>query len=270
MIKRMYYERYREELNVPADFESFIRISRFFTRTINPESPVLYGNSMTCGSSEIVASDFLLRYYSIGGTLIHGEHYPMLMEETAAAAMKNYIDMLNNAEVLPSSSWDESINSFAEGRTAMMILFMNHFYKMTHYRSLSSQIGFAPTPGNKPLLGGGVLGVSKHCNKTEEVTRFFQWVYSDEISEQIALLGGISAKDAIYHNQTILDLYPWLTIAQNSSSNGVRETSLPTGQAYNYRNVEKIIGRGIKNVINRIMTVDEAVRYINQSLAGIR
>lgn len=268
-IKRMYYEKYRDELEVPQDFASFNLVSRFFTQTLNAESPVQYGHSMTYGMTEIVAADYLMRYYSEGGRLIYDESYPILDEAIAVSALSKYIEAFDFAETLSADWWEDSIASFAEGRTAMVILFMNHFYKMANYRSLSSNVGFAPVPGKKPLLGGGVLGISKYSEKTDEASRFFQWVYSDEIAEQITLLGGISAKNSIYNNQAILDTYPWLSTAQKSSLSGIRETSLPSGQFFNYRMVEKIIGRGVKNVINQIMTREQAVRYINHSLADM-
>lgn len=268
-IKRMYYEKHRSELEVPQDFAAFNQVSRFFTEALNSESPVQYGHSMTYGITEIVAADYLMRYYSEGGKLVYDKSHPMLDEAVAVSAMSKYIEAFDFAETLSANWWDESIASFAEGRTAMVIIFMNHFYKITNYRSLSSNVGFAQVPGKKPLLGGGVLGVSKYSEKTKEASRFFHWVYSDEIAEQIALLGGLSAKKNIYNNQAVMDTYPWLTTAQKSSLNGIRETSLPSGQFFNYRMVEKIIGRGVKNVINQIMTMEEAVKYINKSLANM-
>ncbi|WP_249730347.1 extracellular solute-binding protein [Paenibacillus sp. J2TS4] len=268
-IKRMFYEQYKMDLEVPTDFECFNRVSRFFTQSINPESPTLYGNSVTFGNTEIIAAEFLTRYYSEGGQLILSGQRPSLTKDMAAAALHKYIEMIGFADTLSAGWWDESISSFAEGKTAMMILFNNHFSKMVKYSPLSSHIGYAPVPGNKPLLGGGVLGVSKYCSKESEVTHFLNWVYSDEISEQITLLGGVSANETVYQNQMVLDLYPWLATAHESSLNGIRETSFRTGEVFNYRMVERIIGRGIKNVINHIMTIEEAIDYINQCLIDV-
>ena len=44
--KRMYFEAYRRELEVPRSFEDYNRIAGFFTRSLNPASPVQYGTTV--------------------------------------------------------------------------------------------------------------------------------------------------------------------------------------------------------------------------------
>src|SRR5699024_4222811 len=110
------------------------------------------------------------------------------------------------------------------------------------------------------------LGVSKYSEKENETNQFFKWVSSNEISEQITLLGGSSVNDFIYNNQIIMEKYPWLEFAIDKDYKGVRESSFESGQNFNLRKVEKIIGLGLKNAMSNMMSIEETVEYINLRL----
>ncbi|MFF2154334.1 extracellular solute-binding protein [Paenibacillus chitinolyticus] len=265
-VRRMFYEQYKAELRTPSDFEAFNRISAFFSRASNPESPLPHGSCVTTGNSEIIASEFLVRYYAEGGHLIQEDNKLALSKEIAINALHSYIDHLSIAKTLPAKWWDESISLFEDGQIAMLIVYMNLFSNIAH-SEISPLVGFAEVPGQQPLLGGGSLGVSKYCRKDDEVSAFFRWFYDHEIAEQVTLLGGASVNDFIYSNQNVMDQYPWLKFAKDLEYRGVRESAFPTGHNFNLRKVEKIIGLGVKNVMNQMMSMEEAIDYINARLS---
>lgn len=53
-----------QELNVPNTFQEYNKIASFFTRSINPASPVSYGTTLTFGSAGVAACEFLKWVYS--------------------------------------------------------------------------------------------------------------------------------------------------------------------------------------------------------------
>ncbi|MBT2667840.1 extracellular solute-binding protein [Bacillus sp. ISL-4] len=265
-VRRMFYEKYKRELKTPSTFNEFNLISEFFSQSKNPESPLSHGSCITTGNTEIIASEFLLRYYAAGGRLVQNNNTLSLTKEIASKALQNYMDNLIIAKNLSAKWWDESISLFSKGDIAMIIVYMNLFSTIAH-SAISPLIGFSSVPGDKPLLGGGSLGVSKFCQKDKEVTEFFKWVYTNEIAEQITLLGGTSVNDFVYSNQSIMTQYPWLNFANEMDYKGLRESSFKSGQNFNLRKVEKIIGLGIKNAINNIMKREEAIDYINLRLS---
>lgn len=57
-----------------------------------------------------------------------------------------------------------------------------------------------------------------------------------------------------------------MTLAYQEINKGIRESSVPNGKLFNLRQAEIIIGQGITNVVNNIMTIDETIEYINQRL----
>ena len=54
------------------------------------------------------------------------------------------------------------------------------------------KIGYAMIPGGHPLLGGGVVGISKDSKKYQECIEFLKWIYQPNVAAIITYLGGYS------------------------------------------------------------------------------
>ena len=68
ILKRMFYEKFGGELNVPTNFDEFNNVSKFFTEKYNPDSPVEYGTSSSLTTTSGICTDFEMRYRAFGGT----------------------------------------------------------------------------------------------------------------------------------------------------------------------------------------------------------
>ncbi|WP_025121627.1 MULTISPECIES: extracellular solute-binding protein [unclassified Serratia (in: enterobacteria)] len=265
-IKRMFYEKSGKELKIPTSFDEFDDITAFFTaihQSGNPQRPV--GSSTTLGSSGLIATEYLLRYYALGGRLVHQDKPVQLEPALAVEALRQYQQQLTVTTNLNSEWWNSSVAQFEQGQLAMLIMYMNLFNDVAH-SPLSPAIGYAPVPGNTPQMGGGSLGMSRFSDKKAQVEQFFRWLYSAEITEHLVLLGGNSAHRSIYQNQRILHLYPWFNLLRDNPSSGIRESRGLQGELFNLRHAEIIIGQGVTNVVNKIMYPEQAIAYINQRL----
>lgn len=262
-IKRMYYEIFRKELELPTTFEELHQINKFFAKKENINSPTEYGMGCIYENSLILACDFLMRYIEKGYGIfdLTGNHV-RLNEEEAIEVLNQYIADFNISEHIKGNWWSDVVRSLGENRTAMAIVFMNHISSLAH-SNISHHLGYMAVPGNKPLLGGGVIGMSKYTQKIEEIKQFLKWVYSDEIATQISLLGGTSPCACTYENSDILSIYPWQKVAKESFKDGIRPRHYPNGKLLNLKRVEHIIGLGVKNFVKGIMTDREAVEYMN-------
>lgn len=263
LIKRAYFEAYRQHLNVPKNFKEFDQIATFFNQQQNTESPVEFGSCITLGNYELIASEFLVRYYSQGGKLINGNKFGLntTIAITTLNHLQSYISVAKNIQ---SAWWQESVNLFEQGKLAMLIVYMNLFGYINH-RNILPLVGYAKVPGKKSLFGGGSLGMSKYSQKNEQVKTFFNWLYSNEISEQIALLGGATAQNTIFQNHRIINSYPWLPVAQQQYANGIRENSM-TGSAINLRLIENIIGKYLTQWITNQYSSKQVIEMINSEI----
>ncbi|MFC0226877.1 extracellular solute-binding protein [Serratia aquatilis] len=265
-LKRMFYEKSGNELKIPTNFEEFDAITAFFTATHQPDNPLRpIGSSTTLGSSGLIASEYLLRYYALGGRLVHQDKPIQLEPSVAIQALQQYLQQLSVTINLKSEWWNASVTQFEQGQLAMLIMYMNLFNDVAH-SPLSTAIGYAPVPGNLPQMGGGLLGMSRFSNKKVQAEQFFHWLYSAEITEHLVLLGGNSAHHSIYQNQRILHLYPWFNLLRDNPATGIRESRGLQGELFNLRHAEIIIGQGVTNVVNKIMDAEQAIYYVNQRL----
>jgi ABC-type glycerol-3-phosphate transport system substrate-binding protein len=223
------------------------------------------GTSVTLGNSAMIATEFLTRYYAMGGRILHGDAVPRLEDNIAIPALQDYLKQLIFSRQLDEEWWSASVTQFEQGQLAMQISYMNLFNDVAHSPIFPS-LGYAPIPGGSPQLGGGSLGVSRYSEKHEQIELFFNWIFSREITEHRVLLGGSSAQQSIYQNQQIIQQYPWFNLLQASACSGIRESSQPDGTPYNLRQAETVIGQGITNAINQIMSVEQAIDSINSRL----
>lgn len=266
ILKRMYYEKTGQELTVPTSFDEYDQVTQFFTE-LHEEGEFLrpIGASTTLGSAGLIATEYLLRYYAAGGKLISNGNIPRLEMPLAGQVLDEYLHQVSITENIHNKWWSESVEQFEQGKLAMLIAYMNLFNDVAH-SNIFPKIGFAPVPGGVPQLGGGALGVSRYSQKTHYAEQFYRWLYSPIVMDHLILLGGNSNHQDFSHNQEVCYRYPWMPLAYQEINRGIRESSIPNGKLFNLRQAEVIIGQGITNVVNKIMTIDEAIEYINQRL----
>lgn len=264
MICRMFFERTGRELQVPKTFQEFDTIAAFFTtahQAGNPQRPM--GTSMSLGNSVLIATEFLTRYYAMGGRLLHKEGPPNLDVTIAIPALCDYLHQLTFSTPLHENWWSAAVNKFEQGGLAMQISYMNLFNDVAH-SPIFPALGYASVPGGIPQLGGGSFGLSRYSSKHQETALFFNWLYSEDIVEHRVLLGGSCARKSICMNQRIIRQYPWLASLAENVPKGIRESCLHDGTPFNLRHAERVIGQGIGYTINGLKSPEQAIDAINQ------
>lgn len=262
-IKRMFYETTGKELTLPENFAQFDEIAAFFSKLHQPDNRLRpMGTAITLGSSGLIATEYLLRYYALGGRLVREGEPVQLDASLAAIALDQYLQQLSFAVNLPGEWWSDAVKQFERGNLAMLIMYLNLFNDVAH-TAIAPTIGYAQVPGQIPQLGGGSIGMSRYSKKKKQVEQFFHWLYSDEIARHLVLLGGNSAWSGISHDQNVLNVYPWFNLLNEKGMSGIRESQGNKGVPFNLRQAEIIIGQGVTNAINGIMDVSQAVEYIN-------
>ena len=121
--------------------------------------------------------------------------------------------------------------------------------------------------GDTPLLGGGILGITKKTNQLQESIEFLNWINTNEISEQITLLGGNTATYFLSNSSIVQTMYPWLNKAKKIIMNGKRENTFENGQSIDIKQAEEIIGKHILQLLSEEQPdYDHFVKIINDEL----
>lgn len=266
-LQRLYKEQYKHELVVPETFEDFNRLARFFTKRFNPLSPVDYGTTLTLGNSGVVATEYLTRYFSHTSDLF-SQDGDILIE--SAAGLTAIHELVEARQYTPSKHndwWRETARTFAQGDTAMTIIYSNYASEMLNASSrITNKIGFAVVPGKNPLIGGGTIGICRNSKHPLEALDFIQWVCSEEVTTAMTLMGSVSPCRKTYENYEVLDTYPWLALSRDCISLS-HTHRIPPGLATHFdeRGFLSILGMAVNNAITGTMEPEEAVTFAAQA-----
>ncbi|KMY48415.1 extracellular solute-binding protein [Peribacillus loiseleuriae] len=241
IMKRKYFEKTKSELKIPTNFNTYNEILKFINESDFDLVKELNGASMITGNAGTIATEYLLRYYSLKGALLNNSEIK-LDENIAKDAMKLLHESYRNSNVVDTNWWGEEVKSFVDGKSAMVMGFMNHL-SVVSQSNIKDSIGIANVPGDTPLLGGGILGITKNTNKINESIEFLNWLNSNEISEQITLLGGNTATYFLSNSSVVQTMYPWLNKAKKTIMNGKRESAFENGQSIDLKQAEEVIGK---------------------------
>lgn len=256
IYRRTYFEKYREELLPPDTFDKFNRIAAFFTKSLNPASPVDYGATLTLGSTGVAGSEFLARFFSYQDNL-YDEHYNVTLNSPAAVrALEQLVEIRNYSSPKYNSWWTNTATSFASGNIAMTLLYSNYASDLLSSTSkVVGNIGYALVPGGNPVIGGGTLGVSKYSRRANEALSFIRWICSETIASAETLLGSVSPCKKSYENYEIVNSYPWLNFAKDSfvMAKGRRVPEL-SGFPFDERRFLSIIGMAVKNAYSNVQS----------------
>ena len=266
VIQRIYKERYREELKPPTDYRAFNQIAGFFTKQINLESPTEYGTTLTLGNSGVAATEYLTRYFSHTQDLFDQDGNLLLNTDVALQAMKELVEAKRFVSKKYNNWWRDAAREFAQGDTAMTVLFSNYASEMLNSNSkIIGKIGFAPAPGNNSLVGGGCIGVCKNSRNKAEAVDFIKWICSDKVSTAMTLLGSVSPCRKTYENYEVIDTYPWLRLSQSSIEHSrTNRTPGESVPSFDERRFLSILGMAVNNAYNAAMSESDALAFAQE------
>lgn len=262
VYNRMYYEQFRTELALPTTFAEFNRIASFFTRRVNPASPVEYGATITLGSTGVACSEFLSRLFSHQKNLYDENLEIHLDSQLAIQSLKELIEVKRYTSADYCNWWTNTARSFAGGNYAMAPLYSNFASELLgHSSNIVGKIGYTMMPGANPVIGGGSLGVSKHSQHPIEALSFIKWMCSEPISSAASLLGSTSPCRKTYDNYEVIHSFPWMNLSPKcfalSKGNRIPESA---DMPFDERKFLSIVGMAVKNAYSSVTSPEEALK----------
>ncbi len=268
LYKRAYFEQTKSHLQVPQTFEEYNQVVRFFTQAYNPDSPTKFGATLALGYPTSIAVEFLTRLLS-QPDLYDDRKCLNFHSPSARVALQSLVDTAQYANTPDSHWWESVVHSFSSGQAATTIVYTNHASDIIHAQdsTVAGKIGYATVPGQKPIIGGGVLGISRFSKQVEEAYSFLDWASSESIASPITMIGGTSPCTGTYANGEIINLYPWLQHLSDNIRIGERNRVFSlVDESINQRSIEHALGIATKNAIIGTFTMEEALSYAAKSL----
>lgn len=271
--KRLYYEWYREELNIPKTWEEFNKIARLFTREFNPDSDTKYGVTMGGSSSSGASCEFFPRLWSMGGTLFDDQKF-IADPKTLIKAMDNYLEAFRYANPKAVNWWwDEQVSEFSSGNAAMMMIFTEHAGPLTekNHIPIAGKYSFAELPGKISTLGGWSMAIRNGTEQTDEAYEFLKWISDKSLIEQNALLGRVYPVTDPFIVEKLSSIFEWFPAAEESFRNS-RARTAPTFKTHvpvSAPKVEETLGQCIHRCILEKKSGTEAVELLRQQFARL-
>lgn len=262
VLKRAFFEKYHESLEVPKTLDQLEHLAEFFTRSCNPNSPTQYGFTYTGGHTTTAACAFQPFYFACGGPIIRNGTLQLNTPELIEA-LRRYTRMNRYVGNVNGMWWSDNVREFSEGDTAIAVTFSNHVYiaMNSKHSSVVDRTNAASIPGSQPLLGGGVLGISRFSNKVDACRQFINWYYSSDVASALTSLGGTSPLASTYNNPSNLSTFPWLSAVQNSLKTGRRGIPQNLLPGFSNRHFEFVIGTVVRQVIGNHMSPEQAAEF---------
>lgn len=259
---RRFFEDNRHALKIPETFDEYNEIARYFTRSFRHDSPTEYGTSVLLGNPSSASVEYLVRLLGMGGDLFDDDGLLHISSPIAKKALENYLESASYADPAVVHSWGAVADRFARGELAMTILFVNHASHLIQAQNTlsSNQVGFAPVPGSRPLLGGGCLGICASSQQKEAAYQLVQWATGEEIASRLMIMGGISPCRLAYENIEVLNAYPWLEDLPKNMPMGSRRTIFSNTQLHlDIHAFEGALGKLIIDAVAGKRELDETI-----------
>lgn len=176
-MKATFLEKYNRELEVPKTNEELMEVAEFFTKSLNPDSPVDYGYS-----TNMLKGCTRLLFINRGGDDVNETQAPNMNNAEGIAALNRVLELQAFApKEWMQMGWDEANQFFANGNAAMMEQWPGLWNTcQADGSAVKDQIGVAMAPGASPVLGGWGAGISAGSQNKELAWKFVEFMTSKD------------------------------------------------------------------------------------------
>ncbi|MDR2553124.1 MAG: extracellular solute-binding protein [Treponema sp.] len=219
LICQDYFSMTGARLQPPRTWTEFNAVARFFTRRLNPASPVEYGTSCPGSTAEDLCPEIYNRIWGYNGSLFSGKNLPQCNTANNIKAFENLIELRHyiSRPILETGITD-TVSDFYEGKTAMLTNFTVYAAKITDAinHKVFGRLGFTFVPHRSPISIGWNLGLNPFSEKKKTALTFFKWLYRKDVNYYLTILDGQSTSVYPYQNNELLKLYPWMRITMDN------------------------------------------------------
>lgn len=265
--QRLYYEQYQQELRPPRTWWEFDRIAAFFTRSLNPESPVEYGTVMGAVSENAVYS-YIPRLWELGCEVYDTLGNSQLSSRESVQALKQLQDLMRYCSPpAAQEKWFGQIQSFFNGEIAMINVYESHLIDGHRYANsrIMGKYDVALAPGPASVQGGWVLTLSAKTAQPEDAADFLRWFSASENIIPFNMLGGSNPGSVMLDTPELIAGYPWFPLACTALTQA--KPMLPESAPIQQAVFEGIAGREIEKFLMGETSAENTLRNIAYQIA---
>lgn len=223
-------EQYGRELAPPATWEECLEVTKFFTKSENPDSPTEYGITLMFPRTHTLFYIWLnwfapLRRSEEGvekfgevdldwGDLFTADHKPAFNSEEGVKALEMMEELMQYSPDPLGSDYGETFEAFGKGLAAMIPSWtatLAGWAGLPDVSPVKDKVGVAVIPGGHPVSGGWGLGINAASKHPEEAFKFAQFATSkagDKLQWMKYRVG--PTRYSVLEDEEVLEDSPWL------------------------------------------------------------
>ncbi len=214
-------EKYRYDLTVPGDWDTYREVAEFFTRkkgeTLAGEvlDRDFYGVSMEGKRHGATSCEWMNYMWSFGGNIFDEEGNIAVDSEKSLESLEYFVDLTQFAPPgVTSKTWDEQTTELQQSIAAMAIIFNDNAPALEDESAsaVAGKMGYGPIPvGEAPAAhyGGWGYYIPADSPNPEAAWVFMQWFNTPEVQKEIALEGGFINLKSVYEDEELNSLPYW-------------------------------------------------------------
>jgi Transcriptional regulators len=270
----LFEKKYREKLRIPRTWFEFNVISSFFTRSLNPNSPVEYGTSLSARNAAILLPELMPRIWAYNGRLFDDDGNPLVQSTAFKKGVSSLIEAFKYAPPQTLSySVENTVEDFYLGKTAMLVSFASFIADVNNNAKskITGKIGYANIPGFHSVLGSWGLAIPSSNPDPAAALEFIRWTIDPEMSSYFAILDGQSPLKNVYTNDELANHYPWLPLIYKTYSGNKQRKSIHKrdGSLIPITAIEALIYKHIINILHNNISMEDAMADLNSELSEL-
>lgn len=270
----IFKKKYGTKLRVPRTWFEFNVISSFFTRSINPMSPVDYGTSFSARNHVYLLPELLSRVWAYNTCVFDDDGNPLV---TSAAFKKGVNSLVEAFKFAPPQTFNYNVENTVEdfylGKTAMLVSFASFIADVnnTAKSKIIGKIGYANIPGNHSVLGSWGLAVPSTNADPSAALEFIAWTCDSDMSKYFTILDGQSPLKNVYTNDELANHYPWLPLIYKTYPGNKQRKSVrkPDGSLVPITAIEALIYKHIMDILQQNASTDDAMAALHKDLISL-
>ena len=200
--RESYRQKYGKELAPPSIWEDFRQVAEFFT---SPDKGQ-YGVVLQGASGGWLYYEWVNFAYGMGGGVMKKKFgwegdasTPLILDSPETiAATKFYVGLRSySAGDFLSTGQNEQGELMRKGNVAMAIMWSDTLYSLVQ-SPIGGQLGFAPIPGGKSQIGGGIFYVNKSSKHAKLAADFLLFLLQQDTQVDLIARGLCSPLRSAY------------------------------------------------------------------------
>jgi len=223
------------ELAVPTTWPEFNEVARFFTRSLNPNSPVEYGLSVAGAPGNSALCLFQTVLWGMGGREFAKKWRVTVNDREGLQAMQLWAEQARYAPPdAPQMYWDQMNAVFQKGDAAMQIQWDAFARSLENVvaSNVTGQVGYAPVPGSPdsaPVIAGWLLVINKNSKRVPLAWDFVKWATGPDFGRTLQAEGGQLPRTSLYTDRELRARYPHYEALLISLEKAQQRTSYAPG-----------------------------------------